>query len=171
MSPTGPPDVGHSRRTAKALGQEPGCLRQPSPPFGRRPLSIPKLPAMAWPVALLTLALCRCSTESSHPDDLPSPPAATSRVSTANGTSLRGRRTESHPPTHHGLSFKASCNGPTFGNNPNHANSAKKCPRRAGPSHVNTPERRTSHPKWQPPNDRNWLSLGDRPHSAALPRL
>ncbi len=53
-----------------------------------------KLPTNTCPVSLLTLALDPCSTASSRLDDLPSTLVATSRVSTASGTGVRGRRVD-----------------------------------------------------------------------------
>ena len=73
-----------------------------------------------------TLVLCPCSTASSHPDDLPFPPAATGRVSTANGTRSRGRRTRTHPPTPHGLNSAAVPVHPKPGSNSNHESSARR---------------------------------------------
>jgi hypothetical protein len=71
----------------RSLGQVPGLIAELSPPFE---CVLPKLPAMAWPVSLLTLALYLCSAASSRPDDLPSPPATTSCVSTVSGQATAG---------------------------------------------------------------------------------
>ena len=120
---------------------------------------------MTWPASLLTLALCPCSATRSHPDDRPPLPAATSRVSTANGKRPRGRWTESHPPTRHRLSPKPPRNDPRQATNRTTTTPRKNRPCRAEPGYIKTPEPQIAHGNWTPQNDRNRLPSRDRSHS------